>query len=58
MSHFQALASSLSATIGFGNITGVVLLSGKVRRRLDDYWRRYKAGELEPTAKETKGARR
>ena len=30
------------------NIAGVLLLSGKVRRRLDDYWRRYKAGTLEP----------
>lgn len=35
-------------SMGFPNIVGVVLLSGKVRRRLDDYWRRYKAGELEP----------
>ncbi len=30
------------------NILGVALLSGKVRAALDDYWRRYKAGELEP----------
>jgi AGCS family alanine or glycine:cation symporter len=44
-------------SMAFPNIIGVVLLSGKVRRRLDDYWRRYKAGELEPIAKETKGAR-
>lgn len=28
------------------NILGVALLSGKVRRRLDDYWARYQSGEL------------
>ncbi len=37
----------LILSMAFPNILGVVLLSGKVRRRLDDYWRRYKAGELE-----------
>lgn len=30
------------------NIFGAICLSGKVRRQLNDYWRRYKAGELEP----------
>jgi len=34
-------------SMAFPNILGVVLLSGKVRRALDDYWRRYKSGELE-----------
>ncbi len=29
------------------NIFGVLLLSGKVRRQLDEYWQRYKKGELE-----------
>jgi AGCS family alanine or glycine:cation symporter len=29
------------------NIFGVICLSGKVRRSLDEYWGRYKAGELE-----------
>ncbi|MDP6446086.1 MAG: alanine/glycine:cation symporter family protein [Pirellulaceae bacterium] len=33
--------------MAFPNILGVVLLSGKVKGALDDYWRRYKAGELE-----------
>ncbi len=33
-------------TMAFPNILGVVLLSGKVRRDLDDYWRRLKAGEF------------
>jgi len=37
-------------SMAFPNILGVVLLSGKVRRRLDDYWRRLSAGELEPRA--------
>ena len=36
-------------SMAFPNILGVVLLSGKIRRALDDYWRRLKAGELEPT---------
>jgi AGCS family alanine or glycine:cation symporter len=34
-------------TMAFPNILGVMLLSGKIRRALDDYWRRYKAGEME-----------
>ncbi len=33
-------------TMAFPNVLGVALLSGKVRRDLDDYWRRYKAGEF------------
>ena len=33
--------------MAFPNILGVVILSGNVRRELDEYWRRYKAGELE-----------
>ncbi len=35
--------------MAFPNILGVVLLSGKVKRELDDYWHRYKAGEFQPT---------
>jgi AGCS family alanine or glycine:cation symporter len=35
-------------SMAFPNILGVALLSGKIRRALDDYWRRYKAGEMEP----------
>ncbi|MGD9648815.1 MAG: alanine/glycine:cation symporter family protein [Pirellulales bacterium] len=30
------------------NLAGVVLLSGRVRRALDSYWRRYRAGEFKP----------
>ncbi|HUG69076.1 MAG TPA: alanine/glycine:cation symporter family protein [Pirellulaceae bacterium] len=29
------------------NILGLILLSGKVRRRLDEYWGKYQRGELE-----------
>ncbi|MBN2024229.1 MAG: alanine:cation symporter family protein [Pirellulales bacterium] len=35
-------------SMAFPNIFGVVLLSGKVRRRLDNYWRRYKSGAIVP----------
>jgi AGCS family alanine or glycine:cation symporter len=34
-------------SMGLPNILGVILLSGRVRRALDDYWKRYKAGEVE-----------
>lgn len=33
--------------MAFPNILGLVLLSGKVKERLDDYWGRYRAGKLE-----------
>lgn len=33
------------------NVLGVVLLSGKVRRALDDYWGRVQSGEIAPTKK-------
>jgi len=33
--------------MAFPNILGVALLSGKIRGRLDDYWTRYKAGEMQ-----------
>ena len=32
--------------MAFPNILGVVLLSGKVQRRLNDYWDRYKSGAM------------
>lgn len=34
-------------SMAFPNILGVALLSGKIRRALDDYWSRLKAGELD-----------
>ena len=32
--------------MAFPNILGCVLVSGKVRSALDDYWQRYKSGEM------------
>ncbi len=33
--------------MAFPNLVGVLLLSGKIRAQLDDYWKRFKAGEFE-----------
>jgi len=41
-------ADLMILSMAFPNILGVALLSGRIRRALDDYWRRYKAGEMEP----------
>jgi len=40
-------ADLMILSMAFPNILGVALLSGRIRRALDDYWRRYKAGEME-----------
>jgi AGCS family alanine or glycine:cation symporter len=37
--------------MAFPNILGVVLLSGVVKERLDDYWGRYTSGEMRPPEK-------
>ena len=42
-------ADLMILSMAFPNILGVALLSGKIRSRLDDYWTRYKSGEMEPT---------
>ena len=34
--------------MAFPNLLGVVMLSGNVRRELDEYWRRLKNGEIRP----------
>jgi AGCS family alanine or glycine:cation symporter len=34
------------------NILGLFLLSGKVKRDLDEYWRKYKAGEFKQNSPE------
>lgn len=34
--------------MAFPNLMGGVILSGKVKRALDDYWARYKSGEIKP----------
>ena len=35
-------------SMAFPNILGMIFLRGKIRHALDDYWRRFQAGELEP----------
>lgn len=56
---FVVLGSIVSATnvldfgdlmilgMAFPNILGVLLLSNRVKRELDDYWKRYKSGEFD-----------
>jgi len=39
--------------MAFPNIAGAILLSGKVRRALDDYWQRYTSGAMEPRVKQS-----
>ena len=48
-SNLLAFADLMILSMAFPNILGMIFLSGKIRRRLDDYWRKYKAGELKPT---------
>ena len=40
--------------MAFPNIFGAVILSGKVKRALDDYWKRYTSGEMKPVAEPAK----
>ena len=40
-------------SMAFPNILGVALLSGRIKRALDDYWGRYKGGEIKPYKDET-----
>ena len=58
MSQLEALRQLRKDRWGVLNILGVALLSGKIRRALDDYWSRLKAGELEPTRSEPPEASR
>ena len=41
--------------MAFPNILGVLLLSGKIKADLDDYWKRYKSGEFEAAETQNKG---
>jgi len=45
-----ALSDLLILGMAFPNILGVALLSGKVKRELNEYWAKYRAGELETKA--------
>lgn len=42
-------ADLMILSMAFPNILGVALLSGKIRRALDDYWTRLKNGEIKTT---------
>ncbi len=44
--HIIDFSDLMILSMAFPNILGVALLSGHIRRALDDYWRRLKAGEL------------
>jgi len=52
-SNLLTFADLMILSMAFPNILGVMLLSGKIRRALDDYWKRLKAGELEPKRPDT-----
>ena len=45
--HLKDFSDLMILSMAFPNILGVALLSGKIRRALDDYWGRLKAGELD-----------
>ena len=41
--------------MAFPNIFGAVILSGKVKKALDDYWTRLKNGQMQPPDPSTRG---
>ena len=43
-------SSLLILGLSFPNLLGVVLLSGKIKQSLNEYWAKYKSGELERNA--------
>lgn len=47
-SNILAFSDLLILGMSFPNILGLYLLSGKVKRALDEYWAKYQSGELEP----------
>lgn len=52
-SNLLTFADLMILSMAFPNILGVMLLSGKICRAMDDYWKRLKAGELEPERPDT-----
>lgn len=46
-SNVKDFSDLMILSMAFPNILGVVLLSGQVRRALNDYWGKYKRGDLE-----------
>ena len=49
--NIQAFSDILILSMALPNIFGVLLLSGKVKAQLDDYWGKVKAGEVKPVSK-------
>ena len=49
--NIQSFSDILILSMALPNILGVLLLSGKVRAQLDEYWARVKAGEIKPYKK-------
>lgn len=48
LEHVIGFTDVMQLGMAFPNIMGVVLLSGLVQRRLDEYWSRYKSGQMVP----------
>ena len=48
MSNVTDFSDLMILAMAFPNIIGVVMLSGRLRLALDDYWSRYKSGQLRP----------
>ena len=46
-----AFSDLLILGMAFPNVLGLFLLSGKVKRALDDYWEKYRSGKLDPVGK-------
>ena len=44
-----AFSDLMILSMSFPNLLGVFLLSGLVKRRLDEYWGKYTSGQLLPT---------
>ncbi len=49
--NIQTFSDILILGMALPNILGVVLLSGKVKRHLDEYWGKLKSGEIKPVQK-------
>jgi len=48
--HVLDFSDLMILSMGFPNLVGLFLLSGKVKRALDGYWRDYESGELDREA--------
>jgi AGCS family alanine or glycine:cation symporter len=48
-SNILTFSDLMILSMAFPNILGMFLLSNKIKRALDEYWDKYKRGELEVT---------